>query len=205
MLNNVTRGFYDKSYLGLWLFQVMGLELDNKSQYVQSLKDEAFPQTADWSLDFWEQAYGLPIDKQMHTEQRRQRLLNKIQEKAPINPERMRLVAKNLTGADAEVLEFVAPYTFKIVLQLSEELTIDYEAFYKYMRRIKPSHLSIETKADFTKYPIEQIVRAIPLVTGINHRYKFMTDILATGIINLACGIIIVRIGSYKRTSITNC
>ena len=28
MLSFVTKGFYDKSYVGKWLYQVMGLELD---------------------------------------------------------------------------------------------------------------------------------------------------------------------------------
>ena len=38
MLSYVTQGFYDKSYVGKWLYQVMGQEYDKALKLAEELK-----------------------------------------------------------------------------------------------------------------------------------------------------------------------
>ena len=60
MRQAVTEGFYDRSRIGLWLFEVMGREYDAFGEWMEMLRREAFPQMAsDWGLDVWELIYGL--------------------------------------------------------------------------------------------------------------------------------------------------
>ena len=50
MLSYVTPGFYDKSYVGKWMFQVMGLEYDKALKLAEELPEQFFPETATWGL-----------------------------------------------------------------------------------------------------------------------------------------------------------
>ena len=43
-------GFYKDSYVGKWLFQVMGLEYDDALSIVGELPRQMFPETATWGL-----------------------------------------------------------------------------------------------------------------------------------------------------------
>ena len=54
MLSYVSTGFYDKSYVGKWLFQVMGLEYDDARKLVEELALQMFPETATWGLKYHE-------------------------------------------------------------------------------------------------------------------------------------------------------
>lgn len=40
MLSYVTPGFYDKSYVGKWMFQVMGLEYDKALKLAEELPEQ---------------------------------------------------------------------------------------------------------------------------------------------------------------------
>lgn len=57
MLSYVTPGFYDKSYVGKWMFQVMGLEYDKALKLAEELPEQFFPETATWGL-CWHEING---------------------------------------------------------------------------------------------------------------------------------------------------
>ena len=46
LLTYVTRGWYDKSYVGKWIFEVMGLELDTAIKRIEEAQSQSFPETA---------------------------------------------------------------------------------------------------------------------------------------------------------------
>ena len=68
MLGMVTKGYYDKSYVGKWLFQVMGLEEDELKKIIAELPAQIFPETATWSLRYHEEKWGLPIYEETEEE-----------------------------------------------------------------------------------------------------------------------------------------
>ena len=45
-LGYVTAGFYDNSYVGKWIFQVIGQEYDDARKIMQELPAQMFPETA---------------------------------------------------------------------------------------------------------------------------------------------------------------
>jgi hypothetical protein len=143
MLTYVTDGFYDRSYVGLWLYEVMGRELDWARQAADDLKLEAFPQTATWSIPYWEDAYGFERDESLPLEYRRQRILARITEHTPMNPEHIRRIAELLSGARAEVVDPVAPYRFAVILYDVDQNT-DHASAIRRILEIKPSHLGLE-------------------------------------------------------------
>ena len=89
MLSYVTEGFYDKSYVGKWLYQVMGLEYDAALKIAEELPYQFFPETATWGLMYHEIKWGLPIRKNLSYEERRRLIYQKRDNRAPMTPYRM--------------------------------------------------------------------------------------------------------------------
>ena len=45
---------YEKSYVAKWIFEVMSVPLTLAQDTVDDLRNQAFPETATWSLPYWE-------------------------------------------------------------------------------------------------------------------------------------------------------
>ena len=64
MLRSVdSGGFYDNSYVGKWIFQIMGLEMDEAKQIIEELPYQAFPETATWDFDTMNKSMGFQSEK----------------------------------------------------------------------------------------------------------------------------------------------
>lgn len=47
MMQTITgNGFYDRSYIGKWIFQVMGQEIEAAKKYTEELPEQVFPKSA---------------------------------------------------------------------------------------------------------------------------------------------------------------
>lgn len=153
-LHMVTKGFYDRSYIGLWLYEVIGREWDEMAAWAGGMKTEIHPQTCTWSIAIWEWVYGIESDNALPLEHRRQRILAKIIGVRPINPEVIRRgVTALISGLNAkvEVNDFVGPYRFDVVLHLAGEAPLNnYAKISSYIRKIKPAHLAYNLRG---KYP----------------------------------------------------
>lgn len=79
--------FYGKSYVGKWIFQAMGKEMDDAHLRIEEeLPYQAFPETATWGLRYHEEKYGLPVRENLSYKERRKLILEKRNTRAPINP-----------------------------------------------------------------------------------------------------------------------
>ena len=66
---------YGESYVCLWLFQIIGKELDKLDDFVQNLREQTVIQTADqWALKYWEEQYGEIEAPHLPEEKRRQNI-----------------------------------------------------------------------------------------------------------------------------------
>ena len=158
LLTYVTRGWYDKSYVGKWIYQVMGLELDTAIKKIEETQNQVFPQSATWGLYFHEMMYGIPINKKEAIEDRRRRITkyrdNTI--KSPLNPYRIESIILSTYGLKASVVEHCDKYTIVIdlLIDLKYLMSIEYITdVIGYIKSIKPSHLSL-----LFKTIIEQIL-----------------------------------------------
>lgn len=143
MLDSVdSGGFYDKSYVGKWIFQVMGLEMDEARRFIEELPYQAFPETATWGLRYHEQKYGLPVREGMPYEERRRNIYSKRDERSPMNPYRMEVILENITGRKAHVDDESGPVnTFTVKLE-SGDSVVDVAAAIKKLKEIKQSHVA---------------------------------------------------------------
>ncbi len=132
---------YDKSYVGKWLFQVMGLEMDEAWKFLEELRLQAFPETATWGIVYWEQRYHIPPDDSLTIEERRQRVIIKRGKRRPMNPARIEQFTRDVSGRQTVVTEHNEDYVFFVAI-LPGEAEVDYHELIKTIRSVKPSHLS---------------------------------------------------------------
>lgn len=132
---------YDKAYVGKWMLQVMGLEIDEAWKFFEELRLQAFPETATWGIVYWEQRYHIPPDDSLTTEERRQRVIIKRGKRSPMNPARIEQFTRDVTGRQTVVTERNEEYVFLVSI-LPGESEVDYSELIKTIRSVKPSHLS---------------------------------------------------------------
>lgn len=144
MMSYITgNGFYDKSWVGKWIFQVMGQEMDEVRRIiVDELPYQAFPETATWGLCYLEEKYGLPIRENLSYEERRNLIMAKRDLRAPMTPYRMELILGSLTGREITVDDMdqnLAPNTFTVTIHPGEAV-VDFKQAYDTLNQIKQSH-----------------------------------------------------------------
>ena len=149
LLTYVTRGWYDKSYVGKWIFEVMGLELDTAIKRIEEAQSQAFPETAAWGMHFHELTYGIPIDRTKDIDDRRKAVVNRRDRTArsSITPYRMENIIQTVFGLSASVSEQVEKYIFNVDLLIGADYPIySVDALLEYLRKIKPSHLAMQAR-----------------------------------------------------------
>ena len=92
---------YGEGRVALWLFQVIGEELDDTREWTAEVMDQVVPHTATWSLDYWEDELAIPRDPTLSTQKRRERILSYLRNRAPMNPYTLARVASSAAN-DAE-------------------------------------------------------------------------------------------------------
>lgn len=143
-LRMVTKDFYNNSYLGLWMYEVIGREWDEMREWAEELKAEIYPQTCTWSIDIWEWIYGIESNESLPLEYRRQKLLTKITGARPVNPETIRrgIAALAGIGVKVKVNGFSGPYQFDIAMYPGD-IPLPYKQIISYVNNVKPAHIRV--------------------------------------------------------------
>lgn len=145
---------YSNGRIGLWLFQVIGAELDELSQWIKEIAAQAYPQTVTWSIDTWERQYGIAVDKQKTLKERREFLIATVRERAPITPYKMaQMVSALCGGVRTRVQENIAANTFAIYLN-TIPANVDEAAIRRAIDRCKPAHLIYEINYEQTSLSV---------------------------------------------------
>lgn len=157
MLGTVTgNGFYDRSYIGKWLFQVMGQEIEAAKKYIEELPEQAFPKSATWGIVYQEKKYGIPENTGMTLEERRRQImLQKIL--SPMNPAFLERQIGLIVGHDrVEVIENNPEYMFRVEILESDITAAPYPDVRKFVRKVKPSHLALLIVGRYwTEFPVD--------------------------------------------------
>lgn len=165
MLSYVSNGFYDKSYVGKWLFQVIGLEYDDARKLVEELPRQMFPETATWGLKYHEIKWGLPVRENLSYEERRQRIYCKRDYKAPMTPYSMESYLKNITKFQVHIADCNDPGPFNYIPKhpnmfkvfVIGEGTLNTKAVKNAINKLKQSH-TLYVLNDHVDYKIDNSV-----------------------------------------------
>lgn len=170
MIDTVTKGFYDRSYTAKWLYQVMGVEVDNLHILMEELPKQIFPETATWGLVYHEQKWQLPVRKNLSYEERRRLIYQKRDCRAPMTPYKMEKYLEDATGFRVHIADindsgkynFLPPHPNIFKVFFVGEGTLDLKFIYNILDRLKQSHTSYSLndrlEAEGDNRNLEQIV-----------------------------------------------
>ena len=148
---------YSQAYVAKWLYQVMGIEMEEARRYFEELRSQSFPETATWAISYWEQRYGLPIDDTLSIEARRQRITSKRGLRAPMNPARIEQIISDLCIKPCVVTEDNKNYWFYVSVYTDDDVKVNFDDIKNRIKKIKPSHLSFSLKLQL--YPMSFVNR----------------------------------------------
>lgn len=131
---------YGDAYTFLWLMQVTGLEWDEMLKWSEETRLQVVPQTATWSLDWWELRYGITKDPSLTDEQRRKNIIFRRTNRSPANPAKIEKIVSNMTGHATRVQENTGKNHFTIYISAFPE-EIDEEAIRAKLDNILPARL----------------------------------------------------------------
>lgn len=180
-LSYVSDGFYDKSYVGKWLFQIMGLEYDSVRDLFEGLPNQFFVETATWGLRFHEEKWGLPIRENLSYEERRKLIYQKRDYRAPITPYRMEQYLKATTGFEVFIADindpgkygFIAPHPNVFKAYFIGEGSLDSKVVQEALNRLKQSHTTYIVN-DRVEIVIDNSNLEIVMLRSINIHLRFL-------------------------------
>ena len=165
MMSYIPANFYYRSYVGKWMFEAMGQQMDISSDTIKNLADQFFVDTATWGLIWHEEMFGLPMRPwDTDYEARRRRIRAKRDEKIPMSPWHMEEIIKDITGYDAHVYEineenedgFVPTHPNRFRVMIEGEELLNLSTVIKKIRRVKQSHTRFELAVSLMKIVNEE-------------------------------------------------
>lgn len=189
MLSYVSDGFYDESYVGKWIYQVMGIEYDAALEIAKDLPAQFFPETATWGLMFHEIKWGLPIRENLSYEERRRLIYQKRDRRAPMTPYWIEKYLQEVTGFKVHIADindpgeygFVAPHPNVFKAYFLGEESLDSKLVHEILNRLKQSHTTYTVndriEIELNNRNLEQIIlRNIRFKMGIPFWYEYVYD-----------------------------
>ncbi len=156
MLSYVTQHWYDNSYVGKWVYEVMGREVDTAVDISEALALQFDIYTVTWGMKYWERMYGLPVKPSLDIEERRKLVLAKMSPHEASTPYWMEKELSEASGYTVNVYDktdpgpysFDHPNTFMVVL--SDDSEMDFDHTRAVIENMKQSH----TLYDLSYLPI---------------------------------------------------
>ena len=136
---------YGRSYAGLWLLQAIGMQLDKASRWTAELALQVTPETATWTIEFWEKEYGITPNPALSLEQRRAQVMAKMLERSAVTPYRIEQLVNTAFGVECIVRENTdgvnfSANKFMVVVRKSVSDEIK-ENIRELVTNVKPAHL----------------------------------------------------------------
>ena len=138
---------YGSSRIMQAIMDADGHEIDAIRARVIDIQMQLFPQTATWGLVYWENCLGIPTNERAPYQDRRNRVITKIQQRWPITPAKMEIYISSISGGiPVEIVQNVADYTFRAefmyTLYAGEPLNLIEVA--KTIEDVKPAHMACQ-------------------------------------------------------------
>ena len=137
---------YNDSFVGLWLYEIMGKEFQVAWDILDSFPAQFIPETATWSLPLWERRYGIESNYNLSIEERRSKVIEKRDNHRPYNNYRLETWLKEKSGCDVTIIDNISSFTFGIVFDSDHGIKPGFSQVdaVKYINQNKPSHMSYQ-------------------------------------------------------------
>jgi hypothetical protein len=164
---------YGNSYVGLWIYQAIGVVVDEVCDIADNLRYETTPSTSDLLLDYWENHYKIPRDNSLTVEQRQNRLLTKIRSRGGCSPVRMAAaISSSLGGVKVDIEENVGKNTFLVNIR---EVVDSIAPAVSVVERMKPAHLVYQMRVATRTVAQSEIDIAIAMTRAEMYKVEVKT------------------------------
>lgn len=131
---------YDHAVIMQAVMEAIGAEWDDVDRLTDEVFAQLFPQTATWGIVYWEMLLKIPVNKGLPIEQRRARVLARMQTRWPMTKERMEQLVRTFSkDKQAFIREFFDQYRFEVLFSLTQ--SVDLGTVYEVIEEAKPAHL----------------------------------------------------------------
>ena len=131
---------YEQSVIMQAILEAIGAEWDDVDRLTDEVFAQLFPQTATWGIVHWEALLKIPPNKDVPIEQRRSRVLTRMQTRWPVTKERMEQIVRTYSGdKQAYIRQFFNEYRFEVLFNLVQ--SIDLKTVNEVVSETKPAHL----------------------------------------------------------------
>lgn len=132
---------YEQSVIMQAIMEAIGAEWDEAERLADEVLAQLFPQTATWGIVYWEWLLGIPPNDSISIQERRARVLAKMQIRWPITKERMEQIIRTYSGDDqAYIKQYFDEYRFVVLFDISRPA--DLRAVFEIVSETKPAHLA---------------------------------------------------------------
>ncbi len=128
------------------IFNVHGQVLDKMGLDISDLFLQILPQTAtEWGLTFWEKRVGITTNTSKSIEERRAKILAKLNTKGTTTVEVIRQICKSFVS-NVEIIQHNSDYYFEVNLLTTTGFPYALDSLYDSVEIAKPAHLGVEYK-----------------------------------------------------------
>ena len=179
---------YEQSTIMQAVMEAIGAEWDDIDRLTDEVFAQLFPQTATWGIVYWERLVGIPRNDSLSIEQRRERVLTRMQTRWPMTKERMEQIVRTFSqDKQAFIREFFDQYRFEVLFNLTQ--SVDLETVYEIIEEAKPAHLSYSLVASLRQGEKSIYVGSAMLVGEEITVYPWsVTQLTGTGKVYIATG-----------------
>lgn len=161
---------YGNSYVGLWVYEAIGIVLGEVYTISDKLRYETSASTTEMLMDYWEYQYGLPKDNSLTLEQRRYRLLLKKRNGLPANPKKLSdAMSAALDGAEVDITENVDKNTFLVNIR---DVVPSYAPAISVIERRKPAHLIYRVRS----CAVSDVKITVAVAVAHSERYEISVE-----------------------------
>ena len=148
---------YDEAYVAKWLFQVLGLAMQKPADIIKELADQEFPNTATWSLPYWEELYGVDTNTSLSDETRQGQLLAKRNFRKPMNPAKIEQVIYAQTGHKVTLTESISPYQISLEID-SAERRVNFQTIIDKVYELKQAQTPLVGISETTRFSVSRSI-----------------------------------------------
>ncbi len=146
------------------IFNAHGQVLDKIGLDISDLFLQVLPQTAtEWGLTFWEKRVGITTNTSKSIEERRAKILAKLNTKGTTTVEVIRQICKSFVS-NVEVIQHNSDYYFEVNLLTTTGFPYALDSLYDSVEIAKPAHLGVEYKLISTTQ--SEIYYGLSVMTG---------------------------------------
>jgi len=119
------------------------IELDNFDKKLDSVFNQYFVDSADSSIERWENDLGIMVNNNYNTEYRRSVILSKIRGQGTVTIKLIENVAESFENGDVSIIENNALYSFTVKFIGTKGIPPNLDDLKNAIEDIKPAHLQM--------------------------------------------------------------